>query len=174
VADSDRIAVLGQSDGGFAVLGLVTQTNRFRSAMASASFSNFVSLYGTFYGQFRHGDQGRPEAGQLLRMLQHEKGSMGMVGPPWKEPDRYRENSAINYVHKVETPLLLIHGENDFIPIQQAEEFFTGLYRQDKRVQFLRYAGEGHTITERVNVLDMWRRIDKWLKETMAPRGNSD
>jgi hypothetical protein len=36
--------LLGQSDGGIAVLGLITQTNRFRSAIASASFGNFVSL----------------------------------------------------------------------------------------------------------------------------------
>jgi len=174
IADPDRIAVMGHSDGGFAVLGLITQTNRFRSAMASASFSNFVSLYGTFYGQYRHGDSGSPKAGQLLRTLQLEKGHMGMGGPPWSEPDRYREDSAINFVHKVETPLLLIHGELDFIPIQQAEEFFTALFRQDKRAQLVRYAGEGHLISDRENVLDLWRRIDMWLKETMAPRPKID
>jgi dipeptidyl aminopeptidase/acylaminoacyl peptidase len=169
VADAKRIAVLGQSDGGFAVLGLITQTNRFRSAIASAGFSNFDSLYGTFYGQYRHGDSGRPEAAQMLRMLQLEKGVMGLGGPPWKEPDRYRENSAIHRAHKVETPLLLIHGELDFIPIQQSEEFFTALFRQDKRVRFLRYAGEGHTISDRANVLDLWQQIEKWLAETMPP-----
>ena len=169
VADAKRIAVLGQSDGGFAVLGLITQTNRFRSAIASAGFSNFDSLYGTFYGQYRHGDSGRPEAAQVLRMLQLEKGVMGLGGPPWKEPDRYRENSAIHRAHKVETPLMLIHGELDFIPIQQSEEFFTALFRQDKRVRFLRYAGEGHTISDRANVLDLWQQIEKWLAETMPP-----
>lgn len=170
VADPDRIAVLGQSDGGFAVLGLITQTNRFRSAIASAGFSNLNSFYGTFNGLFRHGDHGRPEVAQMLRMLQFEKDGMGLVGPPWKEPDRYRENSTIHRTDKVETPLLLIHGELDSIPIQQAEEFFTALFRQDKRVTFLRYAGEGHTLSDRANVLDMWQRIEKWLAETMSPR----
>ena len=169
-ADPDRIAVLGQSDGGFAVLGLITQTNRFRSAMASAAFSNFNSLYGTFYGQYRHGDGGRPEAAQVLRMLQMEKGAMGLGGPPWKEADRYRNHSAIHLAHKVETPVLLIHGELDFIPIQQSEEFFTALFRQDKRVRLLRYAGEGHTIADRANVLDLWRQVEKWLEETMPRR----
>lgn len=167
VADRDRIAVLGQSDGGFAVLGLITHTNRFRSAIASAGFSNLNSLYGTFYGQYRHGDSGRPEAAQVLRMLQLENGAMNMGGPPWKEAERYRENSAIHRADKVETPLLLIHGELDFIPIQQSEEFFTALFRQDKRVRLLRYAGEGHTISNRANVLDLWERMEKWLAETM-------
>ena len=170
VVDADRIAVIGQSDGGFAVLGLITQTSRFRSAIASAAFSDFPSLYGTFYGQYRHGDSGAPEAGQVLRMLQLEKGSMGLGGPPWSEPNRYRENSAINQADKVQTPLMLVHGELDFIPIQQSEEFFTALLRQDKRAQLVRYAGEGHTIADKVNVLDLWRRIDAWLAETMVPR----
>jgi dipeptidyl aminopeptidase/acylaminoacyl peptidase len=40
---------------------------------------------------------------------------------------------------KVKTPLMLIHDDLDFIPIQQSEEFFTALYRQDKRTVFVRY-----------------------------------
>lgn len=66
--------------------------------------------------------------------------------------------------------MLLIHGELDFVPIQQAEEFFTPLFRQDKRVRLLRYAGEGHTISDRTNVFDLWQRMEAWLKETMSPR----
>ena len=105
-------------------------------------------------------------------MLQLEKGPMGLGGPPWMEPDRYRENSPILRAPKVETPLLLIHGDLDFVPIQQAEEFFTALFRQDKRARLLRYAGEGHTIADRENVLDLWRRMEMWLTETMSPRSN--
>jgi len=170
IADSDRIGVLGQSAGGFATLGLLTQTTRFRSAIASASYSNLSSLYGTFYGQYRYGDAGRPEKAQILRMLQHEKGFMGLGAPPWVEPNRYRAQSPIGGVGKIQTPLMLIHGESDFIPIQQAEEFFTALYRQDKRTILLRYHGEEHTITSRANVLDLWKRIPEWLSETMPSR----
>lgn len=170
VADPERIAVLGQSDGGFAVLGLITQTNRFRSAIASAGFSDLVSLYGTFYGQYRYGDGGVAEKGQILRMLQLEKGVFGMGGPPWAVPDRYRANSAVLQADKVTTPLMLVHGDLDFIPIQQAEEFFTALYRQDKQATLVRYQGEGHTIANRANVLDLWRRLADWLAETMASR----
>jgi dipeptidyl aminopeptidase/acylaminoacyl peptidase len=170
IADPDRIAVIGQSAGAFATLGLITQTTRFRSAIASAGYSDLVSLYGTFYGQYRYGDAGEPRIGQVLRMLQLEKGYFGLGGPPWAAADRYRTNSAILSAHKVETPLMLIHGDLDFIPIQQAEEFFTALYRQDKRAMFVRYHGEWHTISNRVNVLDLWKRIADWLSETMARR----
>jgi dipeptidyl aminopeptidase/acylaminoacyl peptidase len=170
IADSDRIAVVGQSDGGFATLGLITQTTRFRSAIASASSSDLTSLYGTFYGQYRYGDAGPPQKGQVLRMLQLEKGVFGLGGPPWEETDRYRAGSALLGAGKVQTPLMLVHGDLDYVPIQQAEEFFTALYRQDKRAVFVRYQGEWHTIANRANVLDLWRRIDEWLSETMAPR----
>ncbi|CAA9405110.1 MAG: tolB protein precursor, periplasmic protein involved in the tonb-independent uptake of group A colicins [uncultured Pyrinomonadaceae bacterium] len=170
IADSNRIAVLGQSDGGFAVLGLLTQTNRFRSAIASAGFSNLVSLYGTFYGQHRYGDAGHPQSGAVLRMLQLEKGYGGMGGAPWAFSSRYRESSAILQADKVMTPLMLVHGDLDFVPIQQSEEFFTALYRQDKRAVFVRYQGEWHTIANRPNVLDLWQRFSIWLAETTAPR----
>ena len=133
IADPDRIALIGQSAGGFATLGLITQTTRFRSAIASASFSDLVSLYGTFYGQYRYGDAGPPQKGQLLRALQMEKGFFELGGPPWVKSDLYRAGSPIFSADKVQTPLMLIHGDSDYIPIQQAEQFFTALYRQDKR-----------------------------------------
>jgi dienelactone hydrolase len=171
IADPDRVAVVGQSAGGWATLGLISQTGRrFRTAVASASYSNLASLYGTFYGQYRYGDAGSPLRAQVLRMLQLERGFFGADAAPWQQPERYRVNSPIWRAAAVQTPLMLIHGEMDFIPVQQVEEFFTALYRQDKRVRLLRYTGEGHTIAGRANVLDLWSRLAGWLEETMPAR----
>ncbi|HEU0052603.1 MAG TPA: prolyl oligopeptidase family serine peptidase [Longimicrobium sp.] len=169
IADPSRIAVIGQSAGGHATLGLVARTDRFRTAIASASYANLTSLYGTFYGQYRYGDGGHPQRAQVLRMLQFERGYYGAGAPPWEEPARYRENSPIEEVEQVRTPVMLVHGDADFIPVQQAEEFFTALYRRGVRARLVRYSGEGHTITARANVLDLWRRFDDWLRETMPP-----
>ena len=49
------------------------------------------------------------------------------------------------------------------IPIQQGEEFFTALYRQNKPASFVRYWGEGHIFASPANVVDMWARIYAWL-----------
>lgn len=100
-----------------------------------------------------------------------ERGLGGLGGPPWVQGDLYRAGSALFGSEKVQTPLMLIHGDLDFIPIQQDEEFFTALLRQDKRAYFVRYAGEGHTISNRADVLDLWTRVADWLTETM-PRPN--
>ncbi len=173
IIDPDRIAVQGQSNGGFAVLSLITQTNRFRSAISSAGFSDLTSLYGVFYGQYRYGDSGPPVKAQLLRMLQMERGEYAYGGPPWafQEPSsRYLDDSPIRHVADVHTPIMMIAGEQDFVPIQQAEECFTAMLRQDKRAELVRYQGEWHTIANRANVLDMWKRIEAWLGETMAAR----
>ena len=167
IVNAGRIAVAGNSAGGFATLGLISQTTRFRTAVASASYCDLTSLYGTFYGQYRHGDAGHPLKGQALRMLQLERGVFQLGGPPWKIPERYHMASPVLQAQKIQTPLFLIHGDLDFIPIQQAEEFFTALYRQDKRVSFARYQGEGHGIANRANVLDLWRRLEDWLSTTL-------
>jgi dipeptidyl aminopeptidase/acylaminoacyl peptidase len=169
IADSNRIALLGQSAGGYATLGLISQTDQFRSAIASGAYVDLASAYGTFYGEFRYGDAGSATQAQLLRMLQFERGVFGAPGAPWEVPDWYRSASPITYVARVHTPVMLIKGDADFVPTQQAEEYFTALYRQGKRAAFVRYAGEGHTIAARANVLDMWSRIDRWLRETMPP-----
>lgn len=170
IADPDRIALLGQSAGGYAVQAIITQTDRFRTAISTAGYSDLISLYGTFYGQYRHGDAGDPQASTALRMMQFERGYDHAGAPPWAALERYVKNSPIFRVARVHTPLMIVQGENDFVSVQQSEEYFSALYRQNKRAEFVRYYGEAHTITRRANVLDLWRRIDGWLRETMQPR----
>jgi len=96
-----------------------------------------------------------------------EKGFMGLGDPPWQATERYRDASPISQVGKVQTPVMIVHGDLDYIPIQQAEEFFTALYRQGKRSVFVRYHGEGHGISNRPNVLDFWERFRGWMAETL-------
>jgi dipeptidyl aminopeptidase/acylaminoacyl peptidase len=168
IADGDRLAVFGYSYGGYATLGLIGQTNRFRAAMAFSSLTNLASVYGTFYGDRRYGDGGDPQDGQLLRMLQLERGYGGMGTTPWESPQDYVDASPLFLAGRVETPVMLVHGDLDFVPIQQAEEYFTALYRQDKRVRLLSYHGEGHGLSTRANVLDVWQRIGEWLDELLG------
>jgi dipeptidyl aminopeptidase/acylaminoacyl peptidase len=77
--------------------------------------------------------------------------------------NRYIRNSPITYADRVTTPLLIVQGDMDYVPLQQGEEFFTALYRQNKPASFVRYWGEGHIIESPANVADMWAKICAWL-----------
>lgn len=161
VADPEQLFLMGQSYGGFAVYGLLTQTGRFAAAAAIAGFTNLFSFYGQLDARERYTDS--VQEGPSVRFL--ESGTIPLGGPPWQEFGRYLRNSPIFQVDRVDTPLLIIHGDLDYVPIQQAEEFFVSLARLGRRSRFIRYWGEGHVISSPANVEDMWDRILEWFKE---------
>lgn len=165
VADPDRLYLMGQSFGGFSTYGLVTQTQRFHAAVSLAGLSDLVSLYGTLGARDRY----TPFAQEDLFMQSlMESAQVGMGNPPWKDLGRYIRNSPIFYVDRVKTPLMIIQGDMDYVAIQQGEEFFTSLYRQGKRAEFVRYWGEGHVLESPANIRDMWKRIFGWLEQFPA------
>lgn len=161
-ADPNRVAVLGHSFGGFGTYALITQTNRFKAAIAMAGIADWISLYGTFdprhrYDEFAHENPFHPA---LM-----ETGQTRMGNPPWQDLGRYLKNSPLFYVDRVETPLLIIQGDMDYVPLTQGEEFFTALYRQGKRARFVRYWGEGHLVNSPANIRDFWNQVFAWFDE---------
>ncbi|NJQ98470.1 MAG: S9 family peptidase [Hydrococcus sp. CSU_1_8] len=162
IADPENLFLMGQSFGGYAVYGLIAQTNRFKAAVSLAGLANLVSLYGAFDPRFRYQNNAHEDFfhGALMESAQ---GAMG--NPPWKDLGRYLRNSPIFAVDRVQTPLMIIQGDMDYVPIQQGEEFFASLYRQEKRAEFVRYWGEGHVLSSPANIKDMWERIFAWFNE---------
>jgi dipeptidyl aminopeptidase/acylaminoacyl peptidase len=162
IADPRRLFLMGQSFGGFSTYGLITQTQRFTAAVSLAGMSNLISLYGQFDARIRYTD--RPQE-YLTNMALMESAQDRMGNPPWKDLGRYLRNSPIFYVDRVQTPLMIIQGDLDYVAIQQGEEFFNALYRQGKRARFVRYWGEGHVLRSPANIRDMWQRIFAWFDE---------
>jgi hypothetical protein len=117
IADPKRLGVIGQSYGGFTVYALITQTKRFQAAAALAGPSDFISEWGQFYGATRYELSPQKEAASQQSLIEGGFGSLG--APPWKDVERYVRNSPIFYADRVETPVLIIQGDMDFVPIQQ-------------------------------------------------------
>jgi dipeptidyl aminopeptidase/acylaminoacyl peptidase len=161
-ADPDRLFVMGQSFGGFSTYGLVTQTTRFKAAVSLAGLSDFISLYGQFDARMRY--DAHPEENLFMQGL-FESAQTGMGNPPWKDLGRYIRNSPVFFVDRVQTPIMIVQGDLDYVAVQQGEEFFTSLFRQGKRAEFVRYWGEGHVLESPANIRDMWTRIYAWLDE---------
>ncbi|HSL56189.1 MAG TPA: S9 family peptidase [Pyrinomonadaceae bacterium] len=142
--DSSRMGVTGGSYGGFMTNWIITQTPRFRGAVAVASLSNLISFYSTsLYQDLIHAEFG---------------------GFPWDNFDQLWQWSPLRYVRQVQTPTLLIHGENDNdVHITQAEEMYMALKRLGVQTVLVRYPREGHGLREPKHRVDALERTINWF-----------
>jgi dipeptidyl aminopeptidase/acylaminoacyl peptidase len=152
IADPDRIGILGHSYGGYSVLSLLVQTNRFKAAMSLNGMGNLVSLYGEM-GKNGVAFGTSAETGQEL-----------VGGHPWSHRDLYIENSPFFYLDRVQTPVLLVHGAEDTtFAASLSDELFVALRRLGKVVEYARYDGEDHIFTKEENQRDVCERMLRWF-----------
>lgn len=159
--DERRMHVFGQSFGGWAAMSLLTTTGFFRSGISLAGISNLVSLYGGFDPRFRY-DASLSHVNGSPRLVD---GIFGLKTPPWQDMEAYVRNSPLFAVENISAPLLIVKGDQDYIPMAQGEEMFTALQQSGKKASFVRYWGEGHILSGRANIEDLWERIFEWLEE---------
>jgi dipeptidyl aminopeptidase/acylaminoacyl peptidase len=161
IADPDRLAVMGQSNGGFSTYGLITQTNRFKAAIALAGMTDFSSIAMEFEGDYL--GPGATEVGLTYGRFDVLETRMEF-GLPWNSLVTHR-NSPISHVDFVQTPLLQLHGDHDGVPIAQAQEFFTAMQRLGKRARLVEYIGDDHVLQSPANARHSWEQIFEWLAE---------
>lgn len=167
VADADRLAVAGHSTGGFSTVGLIAQTKMFKSAIAEAPVIDFLGGYGQLRLPDRYEDNADTYVGYALYHYESELGN-----PPWIDPESYLRNSPLLYAKRIDTPLLLIHGDMDMaVPMADSEQMYMALRRLGKKTRLIRYWGEGHEVSSPANVKHMWQQIFQWLNETGVPPG---
>jgi dipeptidyl aminopeptidase/acylaminoacyl peptidase len=152
LADPDRLGIMGGSYGGFMTYWAITQTNRFKAAIAHAGIVDWWS----FWGQT-----------DIPTYLEY-----GFLGLPWETKEIYERWSGMEYITNVKTPLLITHGEEDRrVPIAQAEQFWRGMDRMEKPVVFLRYPREGHGIGEPRHRIDLYQRQMAWFDHYLKGKG---
>ena len=148
--DPARLGVTGWSYGGFMTMRTVTQTNRFRAAVAGAGIANWQS----YYGQNLIGQWMIPFFGASV----------------YDDPAVYEKSSPIRFIKNVKTPTLVIVGEHDAeCPSSQSYEFWHALKTLDVSTQLVIYPGEGHLFIEPKNQADRMDQtvgwFDKYLKQ---------
>src|SRR6059058_2489967 len=147
--DPGRLGVTGWSYGGYMTMWTVTQTNRFRGAVAGAGIANWQS----YYGQNLIDQCMIPFFGSSV----------------YDDPAVYRKSSPIEYIKKVKTPTLVIVGERDAeCPTPQSYEFWHALRTLGIPTQLVVHPGEGHLYLKPENQIDRLDRtvawFDKYLK----------
>lgn len=161
--NEDAIGIQGHSWGGYQIAYMVTQTNRFKAAAAGAPVSNMTSAY----GGIRWGTG-------LPRQFQYEKTQSRIGKSLWEAPMRYIENSPLFMADRVQTPLMILHNDqDDAVPWYQGIEYYLALRRLGKEVYLLNYNGELHGLrrkaTQRDYTLRMQQFFDHHLKGAPAP-----
>ncbi|HMO12519.1 MAG TPA: prolyl oligopeptidase family serine peptidase [Pirellulaceae bacterium] len=161
--DENKLGLQGHSWGGYQIAYLVTQTNRFACAEAGAPVSNMTSAY----GGIRWGSG-------MSRMFQYERTQSRIGQTMWEARDKYLANSPIFFADQIETPLLILHNDqDDAVPWYQGIELFVALRRLSKPAWMLNYNGDPHWVMSYANRLDFATRMqqffDHYLKDAPMP-----
>ena len=126
--DAGRMGVTGYSYGGYMTSWIVGHDTRFAAAVVGAPCINLSSMYGTSDIGVRFGE-------------------VEWGGPRHEHLDAFLERSPLTYAPNVETPVLLLHGEDDVrCPIEQSEQYFVALKRLGKKVELVRFPGCAHSL----------------------------
>ncbi len=146
--DPERVGLTGWSYGGFMTMFAVTQTNRFRAAVAGAGISNWQS----YYGQNSIDQWMIPFMGASV----------------YDDPGVYAKMSAVNFIHSVKTPTLAVVGDRDGeCPAPQSFEFWHALKAQHVPTQLVVYPNEGHHFANPEHQRDVIARSLEWFQKYM-------
>ena len=142
--DPERTGIYGWSYGGYMTMWAVTQTRRFRAAVAGAGIVDWQSYYG--------------QNGIDQWMIPYFGASV------YDDPWIYARSSPISFIKAVRTPTLVLQGERDAeVPAPQAYEFWRALRTLGVETRLVIYPDEGHHLGP-ANSLDVLQRTVDWLR----------
>jgi dipeptidyl aminopeptidase/acylaminoacyl peptidase len=142
--DSNRLGITGWSYGGYMTMWAVTQTNRFKAAVAGAGIANYLS----YYGENSIDQWMIPFFGKSV----------------YEDPEIYAKSSPITYIKKAKTPTLVVVGDSDGeCPTPQSYEFWHALRTLGVETQFVVYEHEGHMFASPAHQRDVITRTLAWF-----------
>jgi dipeptidyl aminopeptidase/acylaminoacyl peptidase len=151
--DADRLGVLGGSYGGFMTSWIVGHTNRFKAALSERAVNHMVSAFGS---------------SDVFWIFERQFG-----GPMWEHVEEWLRMSPATYARDIETPLLVVHSENDLrCNVEQGEHLFTLLRLLGKEVEMLRFPAEGHELSRSgspVHRVQRFEAILDWFGRHLEP-----
>lgn len=143
--DERNIFAAGASYGGYMINWIAGHNTRFNALVCHAGVFNLESMYG---------------ATEELWFPEWEFG-----GTPWENPELYQKWSPHKFVQNFKTPMLVVHGANDFrVPEGQAFELFTSLQKMGVESKFLYFPDEYHFVVKPQNAKLWWNTVYDWLE----------
>ena len=148
--DPTRLGLTGWSYGGYMTMWGVTQTHRFRAAVAGAGLSDWLS----YYGENKIDQWMIPYFGASV----------------YNDPAVYAKSAPINYVKNVTTPTLMVVGQYDGeCPAPQSLEFWHALETFRVPTRLVIYPNEGHMFINPAHNRDVMARTVAWFNKYLQP-----
>jgi dipeptidyl aminopeptidase/acylaminoacyl peptidase len=146
--DNNRVGLTGWSYGGFMTMFAVTQTHRFKAAVAGAGISDWQSYYGeNSIGQW---------------MIPYFGASV------YDSPAVYAKSSAIDFIKQAKTPMLIVVGDRDGeCPMPQSYEMWHALRDLHVPTQLVVYPAEGHGFVNPEHRRNVMERAVEWFEQYM-------
>ena len=143
--DASRTALTGGSFGGYMANWVAGHTGRFKAIVTHASLWELRGFHGT------------TDTGAIW---EHE------MGDPYRDPTRYIRESPSQHIAAITTPMLVIHGEQDFrVPVSEALRLWTDLRRHGVSAKFLYFPDENHWILKPANARLWYATVLAFLDE---------
>jgi dipeptidyl aminopeptidase/acylaminoacyl peptidase len=161
-ADAGRVCIYGASYGGYAALmGLIKTPELYRCGIDYVGVSNLVRLYEDGTQKWAGWDYyNRQRFGWMKRA----------VGGRWGDSQALSEISPVHQAARIQAPLLVVHGQRDYtVPVIHAYELRSALEEHDKRYEWYLDEWEGHGFRKPDNVRELYRRMEAFLGEHLAP-----
>jgi dipeptidyl aminopeptidase/acylaminoacyl peptidase len=149
--DPNRLGIAGWSYGGYMTMWAITQTHRFRAAVAGAGIANWQSYYGE---------------NLIDQWMIPYFGSTA-----YNQPAIYARSSPINFIRNVSTPTLILVGDSDAeCPAPQSYEYWHALKTLGVKTQLVVYPNEGHAIRKPEHIQDVLGRTINWFNANLAAK----
>ena len=139
-SDEAHLGIKGGSYGGYMVMAAITEMpGRFAAAEESVGIVNFVTFL-----------ENTADYRRALREAEYG---------PLTDSEFLASISPIHKIDQIQTPLLVIHGENDSrVPVGEARQIIEALESRNQPVQALIFADEGHGVRHLHNRLTLYRQ----------------
>jgi len=143
--DATRTALMGGSYGGYMANWVAGHTDRYRAIVTHASLWELRGFHGT------------TDSGAFWERE---------MGDPYLEPERYTRQSPFEHLASIRTPMLVIHGEQDFrVPVSEALRLWTDLRRHGVEGKLLYFPDENHWILKPQNARLWYATVLAFLDE---------
>jgi dipeptidyl aminopeptidase/acylaminoacyl peptidase len=128
IADPDKLAVTGWSNGGYLTNCLITKTPRFKAAISGAGIVDAITEWGT---------NDEPAYAMVFKQ-----------GLPWTNPEKYHKASSTYQLGNIKTPTLIhVGGNDDRCPPGHSKMLYRALKEYlHVPTELVVYPGEGHGI----------------------------